>query len=308
MPRGIIVALALACVALGAVAGAAVAESITQTREVRIAAQRLANGRVEFALQERGEDGTWGERILPRRRFFPATGSGRWLASSPIELTLEVETVEPTPPIVDTPMTKRQQLRQSQWYLATFNNATTNFPLGNRYPGVASYCSMGPDSVEPDPLAIRGTMTGDDGGYAQGCLHEGGLMFITHSGRGQMNINLKIMTEPGHRWPSTSERKECPDTPYDPQWDGHGQVEWRLNGGLLHPAWHNHHPYSSGRTFNVGAIGHVHLLIDGLNTITARSCQVKYREYRGHRYFDGVTMVESTVTFRLDFDLLGWSE
>ena len=57
--------------------------------EVRVAAQLLADGRMEFALQEREADGTWGERRLPRGRFFPAdTRVGRWLSSSP--LTVEV--------------------------------------------------------------------------------------------------------------------------------------------------------------------------------------------------------------------------
>ena len=51
--------------------------------EVRIAARRLADGRVEFALQPRGESG-WGERILPSRRYFPASSHDRWLHSSPV--------------------------------------------------------------------------------------------------------------------------------------------------------------------------------------------------------------------------------
>ena len=57
--------------------------------EVRVAAQLLADGRMEFALQERGADGTWEERRLPARRFFPANATvGRWLSSS--SLTVEV--------------------------------------------------------------------------------------------------------------------------------------------------------------------------------------------------------------------------
>ena len=58
--------------------------------EVRVAAQRLADGRTEFALQERAADGSWAERRLPRARFFPANADvDRWLASSP--LTVEVQ-------------------------------------------------------------------------------------------------------------------------------------------------------------------------------------------------------------------------
>lgn len=56
--------------------------------EVRITARQLEDGRVEFALQQR-VDGEWGERQLPRSRFFPADAQvGRWLNSTP--LTVEV--------------------------------------------------------------------------------------------------------------------------------------------------------------------------------------------------------------------------
>ena len=53
--------------------------------EVRIAARRLTDGRVEFALQVRGSDGAWGERLLPGLRYLRADAeSGRWLVSSPL--------------------------------------------------------------------------------------------------------------------------------------------------------------------------------------------------------------------------------
>ena len=71
--------------------------------EVRIAARRLDDGRVEFALQERGADGSWGERILPRRRFFPATGEGRWLSSSSIEVSVPLPAPEPPAPTATPP-------------------------------------------------------------------------------------------------------------------------------------------------------------------------------------------------------------
>lgn len=54
---------------------------------VRITARRVANGRIEFALQQRDTDDAWGERMLPRSRFFPATASAeRWLSSTPLSL------------------------------------------------------------------------------------------------------------------------------------------------------------------------------------------------------------------------------
>ncbi|MDE2989027.1 MAG: hypothetical protein OXT70_13395 [Chloroflexota bacterium] len=55
--------------------------------EVRIGAQRLDDGRTEFALQVREED-SWSDLVLPRSRFFPTTATvDRWLNSS--ILTLE---------------------------------------------------------------------------------------------------------------------------------------------------------------------------------------------------------------------------
>ena len=54
--------------------------------EVRIGARRLADGRIEFALQPRAGGG-WGERVLPSSRYFPANAAaGRWLSSSPVTL------------------------------------------------------------------------------------------------------------------------------------------------------------------------------------------------------------------------------
>ena len=68
--------------------------------EVRVAAQRLADGRTEFALQEREVEGEWGPRRLPRSRFFPAGGSvDRWLASSPLPVTLAVQDPPPEAPV-----------------------------------------------------------------------------------------------------------------------------------------------------------------------------------------------------------------
>lgn len=56
--------------------------------EVRVAVQRLADDRIEFALQKRLPGATWGERILPARRFFPADAEvGRWLISAPVVVT-----------------------------------------------------------------------------------------------------------------------------------------------------------------------------------------------------------------------------
>ncbi len=66
--------------------------STPSTLVVRVAAQLLASGGMEFALQERADDASWGERRLPTRRFFPADAAvGRWLSSSALTLTARVE-------------------------------------------------------------------------------------------------------------------------------------------------------------------------------------------------------------------------
>ena len=73
-------------------------ESATTSVEVRVAARLLADGRMEFALQEREADGSWGERRLPSARFFPANARvGRWLASSPLTVLVAGSTPAPTP-------------------------------------------------------------------------------------------------------------------------------------------------------------------------------------------------------------------
>ena len=51
-------------------------------------ARKLDSGRIEFGLQQRQPDNTWGDRQLPRVRFFPTTATvNRWLASSTLTLT-----------------------------------------------------------------------------------------------------------------------------------------------------------------------------------------------------------------------------
>ena len=55
-------------------------------RRVRVVARRLANDKVEFALQQRTVS-NWGGILFPARRLFPADAPiGRWLISSPVSL------------------------------------------------------------------------------------------------------------------------------------------------------------------------------------------------------------------------------
>ena len=91
MQRGktLFIGLLVAVIALGA----GIAAAHDSGTEVRITAMRLEDGRIEVALQEREGSG-WGERILPARRFFPASGrEDRWLSSSPITVGM-VETTD----------------------------------------------------------------------------------------------------------------------------------------------------------------------------------------------------------------------
>ena len=63
-------------------------DSTDANLEVRISARRLADGRMEFSLQQRNADGTWGERLLPTLRFVAANPTqASWQSSSPLTVT-----------------------------------------------------------------------------------------------------------------------------------------------------------------------------------------------------------------------------
>ncbi|MCY4616379.1 MAG: hypothetical protein OXC71_08335 [Chloroflexi bacterium] len=101
--KTLIIAFLVGVIALGA--GIAVAHN--DGTEIRITAMRHDDGRIEFAVQERDGEG-WGERILPRARFFPASGrEGRWLNSTPITVgvveSLESAAVTVTPTATSIP-------------------------------------------------------------------------------------------------------------------------------------------------------------------------------------------------------------
>ena len=68
--------------------------------QVRITARLGDDGRVEFTLQQQQTDNSWGERLLPQRRFFPAgTEAVIWLVTTPLTISTPapVETPEATP-------------------------------------------------------------------------------------------------------------------------------------------------------------------------------------------------------------------
>ena len=67
------------------VAGVTTAAGGQTEHRLRIAAQRLTDGRTEVALQQHHGDGEWRDRMLPSKRFVAADApSWRWLASSPL--------------------------------------------------------------------------------------------------------------------------------------------------------------------------------------------------------------------------------
>ena len=82
----------VALILLGAAIGAAAVGLIaSQTggghHDVRISVQKLESGSVAVALQEAGEDGSWGERQRPELNRLPADApSGRWFNSSAVAI------------------------------------------------------------------------------------------------------------------------------------------------------------------------------------------------------------------------------
>lgn len=70
--------------------------TIDSIGSVRISARLGTDGRVEFALQQQLADSSWGERLLPQQRFFPAdTAAGIWLTTSPLTVIAPSPTAEP---------------------------------------------------------------------------------------------------------------------------------------------------------------------------------------------------------------------
>lgn len=100
--------IALVAAILGGVATLAI-RAATQPAEIeiRVVAQRLEGGFIEFGVQQRQGDGKWGERQLPRRNRMRAEGvENRWLHSTPLSLQLEPEDVES--PVADEPQPDEQ--------------------------------------------------------------------------------------------------------------------------------------------------------------------------------------------------------
>ena len=88
LPGAFLAALLLSAGGLGfAVDGSAAAQEAGAGTEVRIVARLLDSGKIEFGLEQRRADTTWGERQLPERRLFPADAAvDRWLWSEELDL------------------------------------------------------------------------------------------------------------------------------------------------------------------------------------------------------------------------------
>lgn len=111
---------------LAALAGSITLAATGGEAEVRITARQLDDGRVEFALQQR-VDGEWGERVLPRGRYFPADATvGRWLNSTPL-------TVQASEPTVRTINTGAATIRKGDITYDWLGYPEFNFTLTNNH-------------------------------------------------------------------------------------------------------------------------------------------------------------------------------
>ena len=89
----LVVGLALGALALGVVS------ALTATTDVRVGVRHVEDGRVEVAVQQRGEDGEWQSAQRPGARFLSAEAEvGRWHWSSAV--AVEATAPEPTRPVM----------------------------------------------------------------------------------------------------------------------------------------------------------------------------------------------------------------
>ncbi len=89
--RVVLIVLLIAGSALGPLGIGAAAQESGGEAEVRIVARLLDSGKIEFGLEQRRADTTWGERQLPERRLFPADAAvDRWLWSEELDLGFAV--------------------------------------------------------------------------------------------------------------------------------------------------------------------------------------------------------------------------
>ena len=115
--------------------------------EVRITARRLADARIEFALQVREASGGWGERLLPSVRFFPADAAvGRWLSSSALTVGPAAEPTQPSSAC--TAESTASRVVGSIAYVRSNGGRGTAFYIGNGEWITAEHVVTGATSVQ----------------------------------------------------------------------------------------------------------------------------------------------------------------
>jgi len=156
---------------------------------VRIVARKLADDRLEFGIQQQTGSGSWGERLLPRLRFFSANATlDRWLQSSP--LTVRVAASGGTPATDVAVRIVARQLANGKVEFALrklLDDGTwggTLLPRARMFPTTAtvgSWLSSTPISVlttEPsvsDSAATRGTTPAPFTALEAGMFHTCGV-------------------------------------------------------------------------------------------------------------------------------------
>lgn len=114
--RRLLVACGVVLAALGVLVPAAAVGSHETDVTIRIVAQRHEDGRVEFAVIQQQPDGSWGDRVAPRARFFPAdTEAGRWLRSSPVALASTGEARQVPAPTTTTAPPSGLHIADNYW-------------------------------------------------------------------------------------------------------------------------------------------------------------------------------------------------
>ncbi len=156
---------ALALLAIIASASWATAHVLSGDAEVRVAARRLADGKTEFALQQR-VDGQWSERMLPSARKLPAEPAvGKWLHSS--ALTLETTTQAETSALIV------RKIGQDYYDSGRIATNIKRWSYGNEGAYLESSVSIradGEHALGVTPLELRIECNGSTGGLEIGIV------------------------------------------------------------------------------------------------------------------------------------------
>ena len=130
-----------------------------------MAAQRLADDRMEFALQEREADGSWGARRLPTRRMFPAGADvGRWLSSSALTVVVAEPVLTPVSPESCVLADNLDAVMSATVQVQTTTGAGTAFYIGADEWVTAAHVVEGGGSIrlQTDTLDLPATVIGRD--------------------------------------------------------------------------------------------------------------------------------------------------